>query len=110
MRAPRLFRKAIVSVDIVTDSAEDVLETLTSCFASAGAGGVPELGLGNAEVNMTYTAWKRHLALCDNGRQFQFRSDVMQVLAKPSTPPTPPPHPLAPPPLGHRPSCMRWPS
>jgi len=55
--------------DLVRDSAEDVLETLTSCFAG-GAGGVPELGLGNAEVNCVYVAWKRHLALYVNSKRF----------------------------------------
>ena len=47
--APQLFRRTIVTCDLVNDSAEQVLE-LTSCFAG-GAGGVPELGLGGAETN-----------------------------------------------------------
>ena len=33
VRAPQLFRRTIVTCDLVHDSAEDVLETLTSCFA-----------------------------------------------------------------------------
>ena len=45
-RAPQLFRKNVVSVDILTESEETVLEVITGCFAQAG--GVPELGLGNA--------------------------------------------------------------
>lgn len=54
----------------MNDSAEDVLETLTSCFAS-GVGGVPELGLGGAQTNVVYVAWKRHLALFWNANRFR---------------------------------------
>ena len=66
LRAPLLFQKTIVSVDLVEDTAEDVLATVTGCFASAGAG-VPELGIGNAESAVVYNAWKRHLVLYENG-------------------------------------------
>jgi ABC-type multidrug transport system fused ATPase/permease subunit len=76
-RAPQLFRKTIVSVDLVNDTAEDVLETLTSCFAG-GAGGVPELGLGNAEINVVYIAWKRHLSLYRNAQRFKRWSHAIQ--------------------------------
>ena len=40
-RAPMLFRKNVVSVDILTESEEQVLEVITGCFAQAG--GVPSL-------------------------------------------------------------------
>ena len=53
-RAPMLFRKNVVSVDVLTQSEEAVLEVITGCFAQAG--GVPELGLGNAEVCSPYPA------------------------------------------------------
>ena len=61
-RAPMLFQKTIVVVDLVKDSAEDVLSTVTACFASSACG-VPELGIGNAESAVVYNAWKRHLVL-----------------------------------------------
>ena len=64
-RAPILFKKTIVTVDLIQDSAEGVLTTVTGCFA-AGGGGIPELGLGNAEGNMIMNAWKRHLILWKN--------------------------------------------
>ncbi|KAL1524658.1 hypothetical protein AB1Y20_019545 [Prymnesium parvum] len=69
-RAPQLFRKTVVTVDMVADTAEDVLETLTACFAS-GAGGVPELGLAGADTNVVLVAWKRHLALYTNAARFR---------------------------------------
>ena len=37
-RAPSLFHKSIVTVDLVDDSAEEVLQTITGAFASAGGG------------------------------------------------------------------------
>jgi len=76
-RAPQLFRRTIVTCDLVNDSAEQVLETLTSCFAG-GAGGVPELGLGGAETNCVYVAWKRHLSLYTNAQRFRKWSTVVQ--------------------------------
>ena len=78
-RAPQLFRRTIVACDLVNDSAEDVLETLTSCFAG-GAGGVPELGLGNAEQNVVIVAWKRYLSLFVNARRFSRWSVVLQYV------------------------------
>ena len=77
-RAPMLFRKNVVSVDILTESEEQVLEVITGCFAQAG--GVPELGLGNAEVNVIFTTWMLHLTLCENARRFHRRSVVFQWL------------------------------
>jgi len=65
-RAPLLFQKTIVVVDLVKDSAEEVLSTVTACFASSFSG-VPELGIGNAESAVVYNAWKRHLVLYENG-------------------------------------------
>lgn len=45
-RAPMLLRTSVVAVDVMKDTSEDVLSTLTCCFS--GGGGVPELGLGEA--------------------------------------------------------------
>ena len=75
-RAPMLFRKNVVSVDILTRSEEQVLEVITGCFAQAG--GVPELGLGNAEVNVIFNAWWMHLTLCENARSHNRYSVVVQ--------------------------------
>ena len=52
-RAPQLFRKHVVSVDILTDSEERMLEVITGCFATTG--GI-RAGLGNAEVNVIFNA------------------------------------------------------
>jgi hypothetical protein len=77
-RAPQLFRKQIVSVDILTDSEEQTLEVITGCFAQTG--GVPELGLGNAEVNVILNAWNLHLTLVDNAKGFWLRSVIAQTI------------------------------
>ena len=42
-------------------------EAITGCFSQSG--GVPELGLGNAEVNVIFNTWMLHLTLCENARQ-----------------------------------------
>lgn len=73
-RAPHLFRTTIVSCDILTDNEEQTLELITACFASNG--GLPALGLGNAEVNVIFNAWKLHITLCENARRF-FKVSVM---------------------------------
>jgi len=75
-RAPMLFRKNVISVDILTQSEEEVLESITGCFSQAG--GVPELGLGNAEVNVIFSTWMAHLTLCENARTFHRFSVIAQ--------------------------------
>lgn len=75
-RAPVLFKKTVVTVDLVKDSAESVLTTVTGCFA-AGSGGIPELGLGNAETNMIMNAWKRHLLLWKNAVSLRKNAHIM---------------------------------
>lgn len=77
-RAPALFRKTVVSVDILTQSEEEVLEVITGCFANPG--GVPELGLGNAEVNVVFNAWMLHLTLCENAKAFQTKASIAQAI------------------------------
>jgi len=77
-RAPQLFRKSVVSVDILVESEEQVLDQITSCFATTG--GVPALGLGNAEVNVIFSAWRAHMMLCANAKQFWRYSILAQVL------------------------------
>ena len=78
-RAPQLFRKNVVSVDILTQSEEEALEVITGCFSMSG--GVPELGLGNAEVNVTFTTWKTHLMLYQNSKEHWRKSIIAQVCA-----------------------------
>ena len=77
-RAPQLFRKSIVSVDVLVESEEQVLDTITSCFATTG--GVPALGLGNAEVNVVASAWRAHMTLSANARHFWRYSVASQAL------------------------------
>lgn len=71
-RAPQIFRKQIVSVDLLSDSDEKTLQTITACFGQDG-GGVPELGLGNAEVVVQYEAWSLVMSLARNGQWYQVR-------------------------------------
>ena len=75
-RAPLLFRKTIVAVDLVVDTAEDVLSTLTGCFASID-GGIPELGLGSAQTSAVLNAWIRYLTLRRSATMFRSRADVL---------------------------------
>ena len=65
-KAPMLLRTTVMSVDFIKDSSEEILSTLTMCFA--GGGGVPELGLGPAETLCILTAWKRRTRILDNAK------------------------------------------
>uniref|UniRef100_A0A7S3X487 SMODS and SLOG-associating 2TM effector domain-containing protein n=3 Tax=Emiliania huxleyi TaxID=2903 RepID=A0A7S3X487_EMIHU len=77
-RAPSLYRTTVVSVDLVKDTSEDILETITACF-SAVDGGMPELGLGDAEAMVVRSAWKRHFAHFENAKRFRKRSVFFNV-------------------------------
>ena len=59
-RAPAFMLRQIQTVDVMKKSSEAMLDVFTGCFSSS-AGGVPELGLGNAETKVVATAWNRHL-------------------------------------------------
>lgn len=78
-RAPFLIRKAIVSVDILNDSAEDVLQVVTGCF-SLGLNKLPELGLRTAEAHSVLRAWRQHLILHASAEQNRRLADVFFFL------------------------------
>ena len=74
-RAPMLLRTSIVSVDTMRDTSEDVLSAITCCFSSGG--GIPELGLGEAETLCILTAWQRHLSCWANATRFGRTADAL---------------------------------
>jgi len=76
-RAPQLLRKTITQVDVLNDSSEEVLAMLTNCFS--GSNSMPELGLGEAEILLALSGWKRHLSLWNNAQTFLFRGTVLQL-------------------------------
>ena len=65
-------------VNLIEDNVERVLETLVVCFS--GGGGVPELGLGEAESVCILTAWKRHMTLIINAEKYERTADSLQML------------------------------
>eukprot|EP00929_Paragymnodinium_shiwhaense_P115626 TRINITY_DN8460_c0_g1_i1.p1 TRINITY_DN8460_c0_g1~~TRINITY_DN8460_c0_g1_i1.p1 ORF type:complete len:992 (+),score=125.80 TRINITY_DN8460_c0_g1_i1:102-3077(+) len=75
-RAPVALRKAIVSVDILSDSAEDVLHVVTDCFANA-AGHLPELGLRTAEAYVVLHAWSLHMVLFNSAQEQRQTADIL---------------------------------
>merc|ERR550514_27211 len=75
-RAPDIMRKSVVVVDAIRDTAEGIVEALTGCFA-AGAGGLPELGLGNAERDVVLSAWRLQMSLHENAARQRLRADLM---------------------------------
>jgi len=77
-RAPMLLRNTCCMVDLLEDGSEQVLSVLTCCFS--GGGGVPELGLGEAEKLCLLTAWKRHMTLIFNCEKFEKQADYLQLL------------------------------
>jgi len=77
-RAPMLFSQTVVDVDIFKDSSDTTLSNISCCFG--GGGGVPELGLGNAEKLCIITAWKRHLILWFNAGKFEALANSLQWL------------------------------
>lgn len=78
-RAPNIFRKTVVSVDLIHDTEDEILETITACF-SAVDGGLPELGLGDAEAMVVRSAWKRHLTHYANAKQYRRRSVALNLI------------------------------
>jgi len=76
-RAPMLLRTTIVAVDVMKDTSEEALSALTCCFQ--GGGGVPELGLGEAEAICILTAWQRHMTLRDNAKTYEKMADFLQI-------------------------------
>ena len=78
-RAPDFLMRQLQFADVMKKNAEDMLDLFTGCF-SGGAGGIPELGLGNAEVKVVATAWNRHLLLYNNARIYNTRSWIMQFV------------------------------
>jgi len=77
-RAPDFLMRQVQMADVMKKSSEQLLDTFTGCFSSPG--GVPELGLGNAEIKVVATAWNRHLLLFHNGDKYNARSWVMQLV------------------------------
>eukprot|EP00462_Mataza_sp_D1_P025043 CAMPEP_0175136710 /NCGR_PEP_ID=MMETSP0087-20121206/9427_1 /TAXON_ID=136419 /ORGANISM="Unknown Unknown, Strain D1" /LENGTH=869 /DNA_ID=CAMNT_0016419497 /DNA_START=108 /DNA_END=2717 /DNA_ORIENTATION=- len=78
-RSPSIFRKNVVSVDLIKDSAEDVLDTITACMASTETG-LPELGLGSAETKVVLSAWSSFINLGDTAKTFLRRSQFLHLL------------------------------
>ena len=78
-RAPDFLMRQLQFADVMKKNAEDMLDLFTGCF-SGGAGGIPELGLGNAEIKVVATAWNRHLLLYNNARIYNTRSWIMQFV------------------------------
>ena len=78
-RAPDFLLRQISMADVMKKSAEELLDVFTASF-SGNAGGVPELGLGNAETKVVATAWNRHLLLFHNGDKYNARSWIMQLM------------------------------
>ena len=77
-RAPAFLMRQVQTVDVMKKSSEAMLDVYTGCFSAAG--GVPELGLGNAETKVVATAWNRHLKLFHNGEKYQSRSLIIQFV------------------------------
>lgn len=77
-RAPMLLHTSVRNVNLIEDNVERVLETLVVCFS--GGGGVPELGLGEAESVCILTAWKRHMTLIINAEKYERTADSLQML------------------------------
>jgi len=77
-RAPTRFRKTVVVVDIISDSSEEAVQAMTSCFASAeSAGGrdPDEVGMGTAECDVVLAAWQQHLTLDFNAERLRTQSN-----------------------------------
>mmetsp|Transcript_107473 Transcript_107473/g.213413 ORF Transcript_107473/g.213413 Transcript_107473/m.213413 type:complete len:983 (-) Transcript_107473:41-2989(-) len=75
-RAPVLMRKSIVSVDVLKDSAEDVMNVVTGCFAAA-VGHLPELGLRTAEAYVVLQAWSQHMVMHSTAAKQRKIADIL---------------------------------
>ena len=79
MQEPRLFKKTVVVADLVHDTPEDMLAIVSGCFANTDMVSL-ELGHGNANLKVTYEAWKRHLSLWENSRVLHMRANILELL------------------------------
>ena len=75
---PELFSATIRLVDPFIDSAEDVLTSLSTCFASCETG-VIELGVGTADEDVVYDAWVRHYVISQSVNSLQFKSSILNI-------------------------------
>jgi hypothetical protein len=87
-RAPLLFKKTIVSVDVVKDTADHVLGTVTGCFANqmckaAASPGWASGRLSAAEAHVVLNAWMRflavHVTVQQSSRRFRRRADALYL-------------------------------
>ena len=76
---PRLFKKTVVVADLVHDSPEDMLAIVSGCFANMDMVSL-ELGHGNANLKVTFEAWRRHLSLYENSRHLHLYGDVLEIV------------------------------
>lgn len=77
-RAPDFVLRQLQTADVMKKNDEQLLDLYTGCFSSSG--GIPELGLGNAEIKVVATAWNRHLLLYNNARIYNYRAWTMQFV------------------------------
>mmetsp|Transcript_49993 Transcript_49993/g.89748 ORF Transcript_49993/g.89748 Transcript_49993/m.89748 type:complete len:1089 (+) Transcript_49993:33-3299(+) len=78
-RAPEKLRRAYAIVDVLTDSAETMVEKVTECFASGGVG-LPELGLGSAETDILLIAWHSCMVFDRAAQRFKWKGEFMYYL------------------------------
>ena len=76
-RAPMLLKTTVMQVDLLEDGVGKVLNTVTACFS--GGGGLPELGLQEDGAACILTAWKRHMTLMYNAKQFEAVADKLTL-------------------------------
>lgn len=79
-RAPEHMRRSVAVVDVLHDDPEQVVDTVTGCFAS-GTNGLPELGLGAAEEDCLLHAWKTHMTFTKNAAIFRKGADIFFFLS-----------------------------
>lgn len=75
---PEIFNDTIRLIDPFLDSAEDVLASLSTCFASCETG-VIELGVGTADEDVVYDAWVRHYVISQSVSNLRWKSSVLTI-------------------------------
>eukprot|EP00931_Biecheleriopsis_adriatica_P061979 TRINITY_DN37305_c0_g1_i1.p1 TRINITY_DN37305_c0_g1~~TRINITY_DN37305_c0_g1_i1.p1 ORF type:complete len:893 (-),score=177.76 TRINITY_DN37305_c0_g1_i1:68-2746(-) len=78
---PELFKEAVTVVNPLAQSAEDMLQAVSRCFASQASLGAQELGAGTAQAEVVLEAWGLHAQLQSNGKQKKQMADALVLAA-----------------------------
>eukprot|EP00929_Paragymnodinium_shiwhaense_P039808 TRINITY_DN20862_c0_g1_i1.p1 TRINITY_DN20862_c0_g1~~TRINITY_DN20862_c0_g1_i1.p1 ORF type:complete len:650 (+),score=108.75 TRINITY_DN20862_c0_g1_i1:156-2105(+) len=77
---PTYFKETLMVVDVLEDSADDVVRKISKSFASKSTHAL-EMGAGNSDANVAMQAWKLHMVLTANSATLWKRDAFLMTWA-----------------------------